>query len=51
MGLPREQVAGEKRVEEILDILDQKYRVDVEKEKNTCLDEFLSMEREKEESV
>ena len=37
-GLPRGQVAGEKGVEEKLNILDQKYRVDMEKEKKRSPD-------------
>ena len=49
-GLPREQVAGD-GVTEILKILNQKYGVDVEKEKIKCLDEFFRVERGRDERV
>ena len=48
--LPREQVASERRIKDTLDILIQKYGVDMEQQKIICLDEFFRIERGKEET-
>ena len=50
-GLSREQLASEKGVEMVLDILDQKYGTEQRQQKIRCLDEFLRVEKEKGESI
>ena len=49
--LPGEQVASEGGIKDMLDMLNQKYVVDMERQKILCLDEFFRVKRGKEESV
>ena len=50
-GIPRTKLASEGGVEDILEILDQKYGMERQQQKMRCQDDFVRAEREKVESI